>query len=426
MSKTLVCYFVLIAPVFAFCYLDPIEDKLNKAKVEFDNEYDLYKKSVFTHFDELEELARKNGSKARVDQIKKERLAFETLGELPKNIPPILSLKFSTIRSNLEKSYKTAIQEFTKIKKDDEADSAENELNFLKKTLVFPEKIQNKKIMKPLGLKFKSLDTFPFSEETAKEVQNTLAKLLNRKVEETIDLGNDINLEMILIPSGRFLMGVPKSDKTPASLAYPHILTVHAQHVVTLTKPFYMGKYEVTQEQWEAVMGNNPSVLKGGKLPVTNVSWDDCQKFIKNLNAKTNGGYRLPTEAEWEYACRAGTTTTYSFGDKITPEDANYGESKIGKPLTVGNYKANAFGLYDMHGNVFELCIDWNNGYKGMAEIDPVGKEEGAMGVDAHALRGGSFVENHKTWFVSSYGKHKYIQSAKLRDFDGFRLVKTN
>ena len=417
MSKSLVFYFALIAPVFAFCYLDPIEDKLNKAKVEFDNEYDLYKKSVFTHFDQLEELARKNGSKARVDQIKKERLAFETLGELPKNIPPILSLKFLTIRSNLEKSYKIAIQEFTKIKKDDEAESAENELNFLKKTLVFPEKIQNKKIMKPLGLKFKSLDNFPFSEETAKEVQNTLAKLLNRKVEETIDLGNDIKLEMILIPSGRFLMGVPKSDK----LSPIHIRQSQPQHAVTLTKPFYIGKYEVTQEQWEAVMGDNPSVLKGGKLPVTNVSWDDCQKFIKNLNAKTNGGYRLPTEAEWEYACRAGTTTTYSFGDKITPEDAN-AYSKIKYLEAVGGYKPNAFGLFDMHGNVWELCEDWNNGYKGVAEIDPFGKEEGQ--IDSHALRGGSWGEPGQPWFLSSYGHHR-IRSPESFYYVGFRLIKT-
>jgi formylglycine-generating enzyme required for sulfatase activity len=405
MSKTLVCYFVLIAPVFAFCYLDPIEDKLNKAKVEFDNEYDLYKKSVFTHFDQLEELARKNGSKARVDQIKKERLAFETLGELPKNIPPILSLKFLTIRSNLEKSYKTAIQEFTKIKKDDEAESAENELNFLKKTLVFPEKIQNKKIMKPLGLKFKSLDNFPFSEETAKEVQNTLAKLLNRKVEETIDLGNDIKLEMILIPSGRFLMGNLKSVENP-------------QHAVTLTKPFYIGKYEVTQEQWEAVMGNNPSLTKGAKLPVNWVSWNDCQEFIKKLNSKTGGGYRLPTEAEWEYTCRAGTTTVYWFGDKITPEDANYGGKK--GYVEVGSYKPNAFGIYDMCGNVSEWCEDWNGSYKGVAEIDPIGKDT----LNGCTIRGGSF-NDVPTNYLSSYGRHKMGKSER-HAATGFRLVKTN
>ena len=123
---------------------------------------------------------------------------------------------------------------------------------------------------------------------------------------------------------------------------------------VTLTKPFYMGKYEVTQEQWESVMGKNPSKVKEAKLPVTRASWDDCQEFIKKLNANTNGGYRLPTEAEWEYACRAGTTTAYSFGDAITPKDANYRDSKIGEPVAVGSYKPNAFGIYDMHGNVWE------------------------------------------------------------------------
>jgi formylglycine-generating enzyme required for sulfatase activity len=112
-----------------------------------------------------------------------------------------------------------------------------------------------------------------------------------------------------------------------------------------------MGKYEVTQEQWEGVrvMGGNPSLNKGAKLPVTNVSWNDCQEFIKKLNAKTKGGYRLPTEAEWEYACRAGTTTAYSFGDRLTESDANINGEDI---KAVGSYKANAFGLYDTHGNV--------------------------------------------------------------------------
>ena len=244
---------------------------------------------------------------------------------------------------------------------------------------------------------------------------SVMAQEVKTEKVHVVDLGKDVKLETMLIPVGKFMMGSPKSEKDR--------LEKEAQHEVTISKPFYIGKYEVTQDQWEAVMGDNSSVLKGGKLPVTNVSWDDCQKFIKNLNAKTNGGYRLPTEAEWEYACRAGTTTVYSFGDKITPEDANYG-SKIGKPVPVGSYKPNAFGLYDMHGNVFELCIDWINSYKEFAEIDPFGKEEGKS--NTHALRGGSFVEGHEVWYVSSYGKHVYRQPAKLRDFDGFRLVKTN
>jgi len=125
-----------------------------------------------------------------------------------------------------------------------------------------------------------------------------------------------IEKEMVLIPAGKFKMG---------SLASANGRDDNEiQHEVTLTKPFYMGKYEVTQEQWEGIMGNNPSSkTKGNKLPVTDVSWEDCQDFIKKLNAQTNGGYRLPTEAEWEYACRAGTTTAYSCGDSLRKSDAN-------------------------------------------------------------------------------------------------------
>ncbi|MEI7855824.1 MAG: formylglycine-generating enzyme family protein, partial [Planctomycetota bacterium] len=125
-----------------------------------------------------------------------------------------------------------------------------------------------------------------------------------------------IEKEMVLIPAGKFKMGSPATEKGRSNNETPH--------EVTLTKPFYMAKYEITQEQYESVMGNNPSGTKGAKLPVASVSWEDCQEFINKLNAKTNGGYRLPTEAEWEYACRAGTTTAYSFGDEITPKDANY------------------------------------------------------------------------------------------------------
>ena len=201
---------------------------------------------------------------------------------------------------------------------------------------------------------------------------------------EVIDLGKGVKLEMVLIPAGKFKMGSHASEEGRRN--------VETQHVVILTKSFYMGKYEVTQEQWEAVMGDNPSETKGAKLPVTNISWDDCQKFIKKLNGVTKGKYRLPTEAEWEYACRAVTTTAYSFGSKITPKDANYAGSKIGEPVAVGSYKPNAFGLYDMHGNILEWCEDkMGEGemvdYPAGAVIDPKGPETDR----GRSLRGGAY-----------------------------------
>ena len=229
--------------------------------------------------------------------------------------------------------------------------------------------------------------------------------------EEITDLGKDVKLEMILIPAGKFVMGSPASEKG-------HRVN-ETQHEVTLTKPFYMGKYEVTQEQWDAVMINNRSFYRGPKLPVTSVSWENCQEFIKKLNAKTSGGYRLPTEAEWEYSCRAGTTTAYSNGDKITPKDANYRDSKIGEPVAVGSYKPNAFGLYDMHGNVWEWCEDWKVDYPKEAVIDPKGPEAGKNRV----LRGGSFTgvgmhSRSANWFDN-------LPSTWNIDYLGFRLAKT-
>jgi formylglycine-generating enzyme required for sulfatase activity len=222
---------------------------------------------------------------------------------------------------------------------------------------------------------------------------------------EVIDLGKDVKLEMVLIPAGKFMMGSPASEKDRFN-------------EVTLTKPFYMGKYEVTQEQWESVMGKNPSDTKGAKLPVTDVSWNDCQEFIKKLNAKTDGGYRLPTESEWEYSCRAGTSTPYSFGYKMTPKDANYDSSEVGKPVVVGSYKANGFGLYDMHGNVWEWCEDWYGDYPAGAVIDPKGP---AMGKD-RVLRGGSFFLG--TSFARSFFRNHSSPSDRYTG-DGFRLART-
>ena len=198
---------------------------------------------------------------------------------------------------------------------------------------------------------------------------------------ETYDLGGGVKLEMILIRPGSFMMGSDKGEENEKPV-----------HKVKITKPFYMGKFEVTQAQYQAVMGSNPSSFKGeGNLPVETVSWDDCQTFLKKLNEKIPGkDFRLPTEAEWEFACRAGSTTEYCFGDS----ENNLGEyawctSNAGqKTRPVGGKKPNAWGLYDMHGNVWEWCNDYfgDKYYESSPAEDPKGADSGALRV----LRGGS------------------------------------
>ena len=228
---------------------------------------------------------------------------------------------------------------------------------------------------------------------------------------EVINLDKDVKLEMVLIPAGKFMMGSPASEKGRFNR--------ETQHEVTLTKPFYMGKYEVTQEQWESVMGDNPSSrTKGAKIPVTNVSWEDCQEFIKKLNASTKGGYRLPYEAEWEYACRAGTTTAYSFGSEITPKDANYDDSKTNGPVAVGSYKENVFDLYDLHGNVGEWCEDWFGDYPIGEVTDPRGPVTG----DRRVLRGGTYFSNDS---VTRSSYRNFYPPPSRSGINGLRLART-
>ncbi len=238
-----------------------------------------------------------------------------------------------------------------------------------------------------------------------------LAQEVKPGKEEVIDLGKDVKLEMVLIPAGKFKMGSPANEKGRYGR--------ETQHEVTLTKPYYMGNHEVTQEQWESVMEKNPSRNKSAKLSVMNVSWEDCQEFIKKLNAKTKVGYRLPTEAEWEYACRAGTSTAYSFGNEMTTKDANYYDSKIGKPVAVGSYKPNAFGLYDMHGNVWEWCEDMYGDYPDGPVVDPKGPATGGNRV----LRGGSFLDD-ESFARSSYRSYGFSPTLR-NDLFGFRLART-
>jgi formylglycine-generating enzyme required for sulfatase activity len=201
-----------------------------------------------------------------------------------------------------------------------------------------------------------------------------------------VDLGNGVKLEMVLIPAGEFLMGSPDSDTWARPSEKP-------QHRKRIADPFHLGKYLVTQEQWESVMDNNPSRFKGPKNPVETVSWDDCQKFLEKLNAKIGkqgGKFELPTEAQWEYACRAGSTTRYCFGDEESGLDEFgwYAANADGKTHAVGQKKPNAWGLYDMHGNVSEWCQDWydSGAYAGSLKEDPKGPATGLYRV----YRGGS------------------------------------
>src|SRR5262245_41793182 len=212
---------------------------------------------------------------------------------------------------------------------------------------------------------------------------------------------NSIGMKFVWIPPGSFLMGSTKAEieKQPFFDILGFRLD-ETQHKVTLTKGFYMGIYTVTQEQWQAVMGNNPSFFKGEKnLPAERVSWDDCQEFIKKLREKDKKPYRLPTEAEWEYACRAGTMTPSYCGETISTDQANYnsnftyGKGKKGvargKTTPVGSFPPNPWGLYDMHGNVWQWCQDRVGDYPHKAVVDPHGPTQG----ETRIMRGGSFAQ---------------------------------
>jgi formylglycine-generating enzyme required for sulfatase activity len=189
--------------------------------------------------------------------------------------------------------------------------------------------------------------------------------------ELTLDLGGGVTMKLVLIHPGKFMMGEEE------------------QHEVTLSKPFYMGVTEVTQAQYEAIMGTNPSSFKGPANPVETVSWNDATEFCKKLSEKTRQAVRLPTEAEWEYACRAGTKTAFSFGDDESAlgDYAWYAANSGDTTHPVGQKKPNAWGLFDMHGNVWEWCADWWGVYPKGAVTDPQGPASGKYRV----LRGGAW-----------------------------------
>ena len=203
--------------------------------------------------------------------------------------------------------------------------------------------------------------------------------------ELTLQLGGGVKLEMVLIPAGQFMMGSPDLDADAPADEKP-------KHRVRITRPFYLGKYPVTQEQWQAVMGNRRGAVKGPKNPVESVSWNDCQAFLNQLHEQVGGDkFQLPTEAQWEYACRAGSTAKHFFGDKESDlgDYAWYRQNSKTTSHPVGEKKPNAWGLYDMYGNVWEWCGDLYSDeyYAHSPTDDPPGPDKGPTRV----IRGGSW-----------------------------------
>ncbi len=229
------------------------------------------------------------------------------------------------------------------------------------------------------------------------------------------DLAAKSPYKLVSIPAGSFMMGSynGNDDEKPV-------------HKVTLTKPFYMGATEVTQSQWKAVMGGNPSFFKGDDLPVEEVSWNECIEFCKKLtetekakgNLPADWVYRLPTEAEWEYCCRAGSATEYCFGDAINilKNYAWFDDNSGRKTHRVGTKKANAWGLYDMHGNLWEWCLDRYGKYTSGDATDPLGPSSGSFRVG----RGGSWLDRA---VLCRSAIRTYSAPGYARNSLGFRLV---
>jgi formylglycine-generating enzyme required for sulfatase activity len=215
-----------------------------------------------------------------------------------------------------------------------------------------------------------------------------------------------LGMELIWCPPGSFIMGPGQGNTSPA-------------HPVILTKGFYLGKYEVTQEEYEKVIGTNPSNFKGDKLPVEQVSWNDSAAFCEALNKnerKRGWEFTLPTEAQWEYACRAGTPTSYSWGSNVTPQLANSKDSGLKKTIEVGTYTVNPWGFFDMHGNVWEWSADWHGAYPRSLVVDPRGPSNGSRRV----LRGGSW--NYAVIALRSVSRSGNVPINRRSDI-GFRVA---
>jgi formylglycine-generating enzyme required for sulfatase activity len=273
------------------------------------------------------------------------------------------------------------------------------------------------------------LERFAFQTAQVQVKKNLFGRSKNVNVNESSgqasrfieDLGNEVKIEMVFIPGGKFFMGASATERGSQKSERP-------QHLVSVPS-FFMGRYPLTQAQYEALMGNNPSYFKGENLPVEQVNWNDAQDFCRELNKRSRRKYGLPSEAQWEYACRAGTKTSFYFGETITPQIANYNGNYTykseekgvyrSKPTPVGSFPPNGFGLHDVHGNVWEWCEDeWHANYEGAPT-------DGSVWINIknnnfRLLRGGSWDINP----INCRSARRIRWSADGRGSDvGFRLV---
>ena len=271
----------------------------------------------------------------------------------------------------------------------------------------------------PVGPVAEVYKDWPFGTKEADRRQETTAKTLGIPRDLTLDLGNKVLMKLVLIPAGTFFMGSPDTEPN-------RNLDENPQHMVTISTPFYTAACQVTQEQYEQVMGRNPSSFKGATNPVEGVAWTSAVDFCKKMSALTGKSVRLPTEAEWEYACRAGTTTPLYTGTTISTAQANYNGTQVygngvkgefrQKTAPVGSFKPNDFGLYDMGGNVNQWTSDWYGSYGDKPQIDPQGPSYGQTRV----ARGGSWQSG--PWDLRSANRPNSPADYRGNDV-GFRVV---
>ena len=256
-------------------------------------------------------------------------------------------------------------------------------------------------------------------EDAAGNSATTVTRTVTVVGNHTVDLNATVALDMIWVQPGTFVMGSPTTESDRG--------TDETEHNVTFTQGFYLGKYEVTQAQYEAVIGSNPSEFNAtgnGDRPVEDLNWTEALAFCEQLTIRErNAGripedwaYVLPTESQWEYACRAGTTTVYSWGDDMNSSHANYSFSGVGQTQEVGQYAANPWGFFDMHGNVWEWTADWYAVYPSdNPTIDPTGPASGSLRV----YRGGSRSSDHR--YLRSAKRYGRDPSFSYHDI-GFRV----